>query len=102
MVELAGVEPASGQSVATPSTCLFADWFFECGMVQQQTFRTLAPVFHPLVETSHWAILHWLMRDGLCSRHQDESPVAWRADYVAQRLPKYLDLGGHGKLSVAD
>lgn len=28
-VELAGLEPASGQSVATPSTCLFTAWVFE-------------------------------------------------------------------------
>lgn len=37
MVELAGFEPASGQSATAPSTCLVFDWFFEYGLVQKQT-----------------------------------------------------------------
>ena len=36
-MELAGVEPASGQSATAPSTCLVSDWFFECGLVQKRT-----------------------------------------------------------------
>ena len=73
MVELAGVEPASGQSAATPSTCLVSDWFFEYGLVQKQTHPHLILFISPFgqgIPSGNPAF--FLMRGGLYSRHQGE------------------------------
>lgn len=43
MVDLAGVEPASGQSATTLSTCLFPDLFFRVqGWFRNRHYCTLA------------------------------------------------------------
>ena len=71
VVELAGFEPASGQSATAPSTCLVFDWFFEYGLVQKQTHPDLIPLISPFgrdIPLGNPAL--FLMRGGLCSRHQ--------------------------------
>jgi len=101
-VELAGFEPASGQSVKTPSTCLFTDWFFENGLVQQQTHPHLILCVSPADRGISLGNPTFLMiRGGLYSRHQNEEGDAWRCPHAAQRLSNSLELGSHGILSVA-
>lgn len=101
-MELAGFEPASGQSVKTPSTCLFTDWFFEYGLVQQQTLPHLILCVSPADRGISLGNPTFLMiRGGLYSRHQNEEGDAWRRPHAAQRLSNSLELGSHGILSVA-
>lgn len=102
-VELAGVEPASGQSAKTLSTCLLTDFFVGFRLVQPQThlYRILfvspadrgLPAGNPTFS---------MIRGGLCSRHQSEEGDAWRGPHAAQRLNDSLKSGSHGKLCVAN
>jgi len=70
MVELAGFEPASGQSVETLSTCLVPDWVFERGLVPGPTDRTLSSNSHPTAKASARPAYKGLIRGVLCSRLQ--------------------------------
>ena len=102
IVELAGVEPASGLSAETPSTCLVSDWFFERGLVQKPTHPRLISCVSPFgrsIPSGNPAL--FLMRGGLCSRHQGLEGPAWREAHAAQRLSNSLELGSHGILIVA-
>lgn len=101
-MELAGIEPASGQSAAALSTCLVFDWIFECGLVQKRTHPHLILCVSPFdrgVPSGNPAL--FLMRGGLCSRHQGLEGPAWREAHAAQRLSNSLELGSHGILIVA-
>lgn len=102
MVELAGLEPASGQSVATPSTCLFTAWVFECktGSVT----HTFAPYLLSFARRSeHPARLSRKKFDArrLLSEVESKEGDAERGPHAAQKRPNSLELGSHSVLVFA-
>jgi len=93
-VELAGFEPASGQSAVTPSTCLFSDWVFERAAGSETHPCTPYPLeFRPAIVTFHRTIFKiGLIRGTLYMKPQAHGAMALLSRY---------NLGGHGERSVA-